>query len=120
MQHNGFSFRIPEGIETPDGYVRIPHDTQYTVELSNTTDRLVDVEVSIDGKSLSHPLRLGNTIWDRTLPLQRDPGADYGRFTAFARDTPEFQQAGLGAVSRDEQGLITVTFYPAKPTPPAM
>lgn len=106
MYLNGFSVRIPEGVETHSGYVEMEHGKKYVLVLRNSKDIPCDAMVEIDGKEVG--------TWripcNRSITLER-PSNDIGRFTFYELGTMEAEQAGLDEHSED-LGLIRVTFTP--------
>lgn len=52
MYLNQFSVVIPEGNETPGGYIEMQHGRQYAVRLRNERSVACDAYVEIDGKNV--------------------------------------------------------------------
>lgn len=111
MYLNDFSVRIPEGNETPGGYVELAHRQRYTLVLRNSHSRRCDARVEIDGK------HVGTWRIDThgSIRLER-PVHDTGHFTFYKAGTPEAARVELNECSPD-LGLVKVTFTPAKPGP---
>jgi len=106
MLLEGFSLVIPEGNETPEGYVEMVHDTQYTIQLTNNaTCRMADVAIHIDGKHVG-TWRLNP---DSVIKIER-PVNDTGKFTFYKYGTSESEKAGLK--NNEMLGLITAIFKP--------
>lgn len=103
-----YSFTIPEGRETSDGYVELSHCAHYTLNLSNDSAQKCDVEVSIDGG------RVG--IWRidarSSIRIER-PVHDTGKFTFYRAGTVEGNKAGI--VVSDNTGLLRAIFKPERP-----
>ena len=108
MQINNFEVTIHPGTETPEGYVELSHNTQYTLRLSNHWRVRCDAQVEIDGK----PVGAWRIPARQAISLER-PLHDTGRFTFYKLGTPEATQAQLQA--NEKLGLIQVTFLPEKP-----
>ncbi len=111
MRVGDFYLSIEGRSETSDGYVKLPHNTQYKIKLGNTGNRRSDCEVSVDGKSVG-TFRIDS---DSTIILER-PIDDSGKFTFYKDGTSEARAAELDLVSKDDRGLISVTFKPEKET----
>lgn len=107
MQLNEFEVRIPEGVEADNGYVEVPHGTQYTIVLQNHSKGRCDAEVYIDGKSVG-AWRVDGC---KTVTLER-PVHDSGRFTFYRLGTASADKAGLER--NDSLGVISATFKPEK------
>lgn len=105
MNIDQYSVEIPEGKPLNGGYVAMSHGTAYTISLSNHSTRRCDAEVRIDGGIVGTWRIEGESV----IRLER-PVHDTGRFTFFKSGTPEAESAGI--VNGDQNGLITVTFYP--------
>lgn len=100
-----FEVWIPEGDALAEGYVEIPHNTQYSLLLRNRLDSRCDAEVSIDGI----PVGVWRIARTDEIRIER-PAHDPGRFTFFVMGSPEASLAGIKA--GPENGLISVTFKP--------
>lgn len=106
MYANDYSVRVPEGNETPGGYVELEHNTQYTLVLRNNRDVRCDARVEVDGK----PVGVFRINAHSNLRLER-PAHDDGKFTFYKTGTKEASDADLD--ERDPNlGLIKVTFTP--------
>jgi len=106
---NNFSVRIPEGTETPGGYVQMRHGKRYTLVIRNNRLVRCDARIEIDGKHVG--------TW-RIPPLQNitleRPAHDDGHFTFYRSGSGEALKAGEGDVYVADRGLIRVTFTPEK------
>lgn len=106
MELKGFSIRVPEGVELPEGYVGLEHNTKYTLVLHNTRSTRCDVRVEIDGKHIG--------TWrieqQASITLER-PAYDAGRFTFYRIGTVEASKVGLRK-GDPKVGLVKVTFTP--------
>ena len=109
MHLDNYSVTIREGIETGGGYVKIQHGKQYTIRLNNRRSGRCDAQVTVDGKEVG-TFRLSS---HGSITLERPPDSD-GRFTFYKIGSVEANKASLGKVSRDDLGLIQVTFTPEK------
>lgn len=109
MRVGNFSVLIPEGIERDSGHVQLPHGTQYCIRIGNHEWLRCDAEVEVDGKPVGN-FRLNQ---NETVTLER-PADDRGRFTFFRVDSEEAQAVGQAEISRDDRGLIRVTFRPER------
>jgi len=107
MLLNGFKVTIPQGTETNDGYVKMVHGVQYTINLGNRTDVDADAIVTVDGK----PQGKFRVHRQGSITLER-PIHDTGHFTCYKLDSPEGRDAQLNVGS--DLGLITVEFKPAR------
>jgi hypothetical protein len=107
MYLNGYSVRIPEGVEKSGGYVEMKHGTQYKLRLRNSNRERCDVYVEIDGKHVG-TWRLNP---HQSVLIER-PAHDTGRFTFYELATREARKAGL--VDGPELGLVKVVFTPEK------
>ena len=106
-----YSVEIPEARELEGGYVPLAHGVQYSIVLRNESDRKCDVDVQIDGRSVGL-WRIGACS---EIRIER-PADDTGRFTFFAVDSSEANQAGLS--SGNSLGLICAEFRPEKASSP--
>lgn len=108
MYLNDFSVRVPEGDETPGGYVELPHNTNYTLSLRNNRSVRCDARVDIDGKHVG--------TWrieaHSNILLER-PAHDTGKFTFYKLGTSEARSIGLNGTDPN-LGLVKITFMPAK------
>lgn len=110
MRVGNFTVVVPQGREKDSGHVLIPHNTKYTIRLSNHWhDRRCDATVTIDGKDMG-TFRLDNY---GQITLER-PVHDEGCFTFYKADTAEYAKASGGEVSPDLRGLVQVVFKPEK------
>ncbi len=109
MRERDFSVQIPQGVEAGGGYVRMKHNTRYTVKMGNHSRRRVDAEVKIDGKFMGL-FRLNPGCY---VDLDR-PSHDKSCFTFFSSSSNEAGDAGVSAVDREARGLVVVTFKPEK------
>lgn len=111
MRIGSFSVQVPQGIEVGDGYVWMQHNTRYTIKMGNHGRRRVDAEVKVDGKFMGL-FRIDPGAY---LDLDR-PEHDKSCFTFLKRDSQEGGDAGLHNVTKNDLGLIVVTFKPEKDT----
>lgn len=109
MRIGDFSVAIPQGIES-DAYVSLPHNTQYSINIRNYLNRRCAAEVKVDGKVVG-TFRINA---NDDLILER-PTNDTGRFTFYQDGTSEARAAKLNKVSKQNRGVISVTFKPEKP-----
>lgn len=114
MYLNDFSVRIPEGNETPGGYVELAHNTQYRLVLGNRRSRRCDARVEIDGKHVG-TWRIGA---NGSITLER-PAHDPGQFTFYEVGTQEAVAAGLDRFDPN-LGLVKVVFTPERYEEPAI
>lgn len=111
MRVNDFGILIPQGVEREDGYVRMPHDTQYTIQLQSYSSYPADAEVTVDGRPIgSFRLDARGRVTIETPP--DDPGR--GRFTFYKADTAEAGAAGVGDVEHADRGIVRVVFKPGR------
>jgi hypothetical protein len=108
MYLNGYSVRIPEGLEQ-NGYVELRHDTQYRLMLRNSHKTRCDARVEVDGKCIG-TFRLDA---NESIVLER-PAHDRGRFTFYKDGSRAAKKAGLSNVDPWHKGLVSVTFSPEK------
>ena len=113
MRIGSFSVQVPQGVEVGDGYVRMKHNTRYSVKMGNHGSRRVDVDVKIDGKFMGL-FRINPGCY---FDLDR-PSHDKSCFTFFKANSEEGSDAGAATVDREARGLIVVTFKPEKDQPP--
>ncbi len=108
MYLNNFSVRIPEGNETPGGYVELSHNQQYSLVLKNNRHLRCDARIEVDGKHLG-TFRIPK---HETITLDR-PAHDTGKLTFYEIGTVEGNKIGL---TRDDPnlGLVKITFTPEK------
>lgn len=90
-----------------DGYISLNHGDVYRISLKNDSNESNDVIVEIDGKEVGD-WRLSPY---QTAIIER-PANDTGKFTFYEINSIEAQQSELNLVSKDELGLIKVTFIP--------
>jgi len=107
MKLKDYEVIIPEGEESSDGYVALPHNTQYKIKLSNHGPRLADAEVFIDGQRVGE----WRVKFYSSAVIER-PVHDTGKFTFFREGTPEGIAAGIK--KSPELGLIKVVFKPER------
>lgn len=90
-----------------DGYVLLPHNTQYLLRLRNNGVNRCEAHVEVDGK------HIGTWIIDskQTISLER-PTNSNKRFTFYQLDSREGKTARLDGINEDDLGLISVTFTP--------
>lgn len=104
MELNGYTLIIRPGTEN-NGYVSLPHNTQYSIFLVNDNETRCDVRVFIDGTVVG--------VWriDEEDSIKLERGVeDTGRFTFYKHGTKEAEQAELTA--NDDLGLIKCQFLP--------
>jgi hypothetical protein len=117
MRQSSFSVLIPQGQETGGGFVRLPHNTRYTLRLGNHDNRCCDAEVKIDGKVIDF-FRLNNGC---TVEVEGPPDdLSKGCFTFFRAASEEAADAGAASIGREERGVIEVTFKPGKVVRPVI
>lgn len=112
MRTGSYTVSITPGNEVEGGYVRMTHDTPYTIALVNHGDEQCDAELKVDGKFIG-TFRLpqgGRQVLER-------PPYDSGRFTFYRSGTTQAAASGVDEVSADKQGVITVTFTPERARP---
>lgn len=107
MKLGDFSLSIINYPEDNKGYVRIPHDTQYMIEMRSHTSVRSEAKLEVDGKLIG-TWRLD--AFER-LRLER-PANSNQCFTFYSVGTMEASQSGL--VNDDKLGLVQVTFVPEK------
>jgi hypothetical protein len=107
MYLNGWSVRIPQGIEE-NGYVPLPNKKVFTIQLRNQNAVRGEAYVEISGKHVG--------IW--RLEAHQSITLDYpasdpqkGLFTFYETDSTEGKEIGLTA-GNPNAGLIKVTFTP--------
>jgi hypothetical protein len=108
MYLNRFSVRIGGGVEDHSGYVRIKHNTQYSINLRNDWRVPAQAVVRVDGKEVG----IFKVEANSSLTLQR-PVNDDGRFTFFRTDSREAEQSGVQTINKEQRGLVQVEFTPA-------
>lgn len=110
MRIGNFAVLIPEGVEGGSGHVELAHGQVYSIRLQNCNQlRRADAEVKIDGKEV------GNFRLNVGCSVTLERGAeDRGRFTFFEVGSEEAQQAEVSQVSKEDRGLVQVTFRPEK------
>jgi hypothetical protein len=96
--------------EDENGYVSMEHGDVYAIELTNNTHENNDVTIEIDGKEIG-TWRIGANI---TGIIERSTN-DRGQFTFYELGSTEAIQTDLGSVTKEDLGLIKVTFIPEKP-----
>ena len=109
MRVDNFAVNIPDGIEGGEGYIELPHGTQYRIQLQSYDNRKADAEIKVDGKVVGI-IRVDPY---QTVTIER-PTHDKGKFTFYLDGTTEAQKAGLNKVKKSERGLISITFKPEK------
>lgn len=110
MKVGTFAVKISNGTEGNDGYVKMAHATQYSIELTNLSTIKCDAHVTIDGKFVG----LWRIPSGSFIAVDR-PVNDNGVFTFYKIDSTESKQVEL---QRNEfLGLITVVFKPEKKKP---
>ncbi|MBC8141849.1 MAG: hypothetical protein H7Y38_10465 [Armatimonadetes bacterium] len=107
MKLNNFSVIVPEGNETRDGYVELPHAGRYSLRLVNDSALRCDALVETDGKEVGKWRVEANSF----IILER-PVNDTGYFTFYVAGTSEAKEAGI--VRHNDLGLLKVTFTPEK------
>jgi hypothetical protein len=106
MYLNNFSVRVPEGTEVPGGYVRMNHNTTFTIVLGNKRYEHASAVLYVDGE------RIGDfkVPAKSSIRLER-PINKAKKFTFYKLGTPEATKTGLDGSSPD-LGLIRVVFTP--------
>lgn len=89
------------------GYVYMDHMQKYEIRLNSMFPGRTDAKVVIDGKEIGTFRVEANS----KITLERSAN-DTGRFTFIKNRTDEFYEMDLDRVSRENFGLISVTFYP--------
>lgn len=107
MYLNGFSVRIDKAKEEPSQYFKMNHGQKYKILLRNHNDIHCDAKVEVDGKEVG-VFRLNPK---ENLALER-PTNDARCFTFYHIDSEESRDVRLDKISKDELGLIRVTFTP--------
>jgi hypothetical protein len=102
-----FEVVIPEGRDIGDGYVGIPHNTQYSLLLRNHRRIRCDAEIVIDGIQVG-TWRIAE---NGEIRIER-PVHDTGHFTFFEVGSREAQSAGISP--NPGNGLISATFKPER------
>lgn len=117
MRVGNFGLQVLGGQEVDSGHVRIPHGTQYQIQLSNYEHgRRCDATVTVDGKEIG-AFRLNA---HETITLERGT-EETGKFTFFETGSAEEKAAGGADVKTDDRGLLQVVYRPEKayrPAPP--
>lgn len=108
MYLNRFSVRI-NGKSEESGYVEMEHDETYSINLRNDHDVRCDAEVEIDGKHVG-TFRIGAKS---NLRLER-PANEQKKFTFYELGSYEARKSGIDKLSKNEMGLVKVTFKPEK------
>lgn len=111
MRIGNFTALVPEGREHGGGHVGLAHGTVYTIRMTNHAPAACDALVEVDGKEIG----LFRLDGHGRMTLECPGSKDSGRFTFFKAGTPESDAAGGGSVSRNDRGLVRVTFKPEKP-----
>lgn len=112
MYYGDFSVRIPEGKEVANGYVKLPHNTQFRISMRNNRNVRCDACVEVNGEHVG-TWRIGRNA---SITVER-PVNDESKFTFFKLGTREGRQAGLSAGNPD-LGLVKVEFRPeVRPRP---
>lgn len=109
MRFGSYSVLIPEGRESGEGYVGLPHGGQYALRLGNHDGRRCLATVRLDGKEIGTFVLYGH----ETCTIERAPG-DTGRFTFYADGTADAEAAGSAAIAGPNRGLVQVEFTPEK------
>lgn len=105
MNHEGYSVEIPEGDERSEGYIGLPHNTEYSLKLRNHNSTRCDAHVTIDGE------HVGTWRVNANASIRIERPADVQRkFTFYKLGTPEAKKANLK--SNEDLGLIAVKFTP--------
>lgn len=94
--------------ETEEGYVGLAHCEPYKIQLSTSEPfRSIAVQLKIDGTEIPHFF-----VFSKNSPccLETFPGKD-GKLTFFAAGTEEAKRANLAAVSQQDLGVISATFF---------
>jgi hypothetical protein len=95
---------------TRDGhqYVALPHNSEYSISLSNQSNRYCDATVMTDGHSVgTFRINPYNSVHVER-PLAHDK-----RFVFLKENTSMAREAGL-IMGRSQNGLVSVTFSPEK------
>lgn len=115
MRFGNYSALVSEGVESGEGYVRLPHGQPYTLRLGNHSSRRCHATVRLDGREV------GTWVMNANDTIRLERGAeDAGRFTFYAAGTSEHAAVGGDALPAADRGLVQVEFTPEKyhqPTP---
>jgi hypothetical protein len=115
MYINQFSLNIPEGKENADGYVSLHNGQCYKIRMRNDRSVECDAIVKVDGQNV------GTWRINPRSAIEIDRPADKARlFTFYILGTVESEAAMLDLVHKDELGLISVEFKPAKKIEPTV
>lgn len=106
MYLNGYSVRVPQGVERAHGYVHLNHGQQFTLVLGNKNTCRCNATVRLDGKEVgTWRLERGQTI-----TLER-PVNEAKLFTFYRADSTEGRHVAPD-VSESNQGVLSVEFVP--------
>ena len=109
MRIGNFSVDVVPGRELSGGHIEMEHGRQYELMLRNDGHVRCDAEISVDGKDLGGYRVNAHSSWR----LERGSN-DRGKFTFYRAGSSEAAQAGLGAVSDSQLGVISVRFRPER------
>ena len=109
MRLGNCSVLIPEGREHGTGHVGLVHNQVYTLRLMNHGHVRCDADVAVDGKTIGCFRLDAHREWT----LER-PAEDTGRFTFYRADSAEGGAVGAAEISRQERGVVSVTFRPER------
>jgi hypothetical protein len=107
MELGSFGLTIPEGHERTDGYVVMQHAQQYCIKVTNKGYLQCDAVVSLDGDEVGTYRLSPGQEWAIEHPTDSQQ-----RFTFYASGTAEASAVGEAVLSKQEKGLVQVTFYP--------
>lgn len=112
MRVGSFSVMVPQGKErSSDGYVEMVHGRVYSLRLCNHYSARCDAVVSMDGKMVG-AFRIDSR---QDIVLETSPNdPSKGCFTFYEAASAEGIVAGSDTVSKDDRGLIEVTFKPER------
>ena len=107
MKLDTFDLIVNKGREVANGYVEMPHNTEYSILMRNNRNVDCDAVVRVDGVEVG----TWRIYSHQSILIERPANIDR-KFTFYRLGTSESYQAGL---KRDNNlGLISVEFIPAK------
>jgi len=112
MKVHKYGVSIQQGVEHPPGFVELIHEQEYSLFLTNGSNRRCEVYVEIDGKYV------GAWILNSKDKINIEQSEyDTSKFIFLKRGTEEFKQASLDALSDSQLGLIKIIFTPEMKKP---
>lgn len=98
--------------EDSNGYVLLPHNEKYSINLRNFKKTRCEARVEIDGE------HMGTWVLNPKESITLERGVeDTGYFTFFRVGSKKAAKAGLEEVHKNLLGLVSVTFTPEKEKP---